>query len=78
VIGVDRNLVGGECPYYGCVPTTMIVRAAGALAETRRVNELAGRARADPDRAPVATRIRRRPPHPPDQVLEEWPQILPR
>jgi len=37
------KLVGGECPYWGCIPSKMMVRAAGALAETARVGSLAGR-----------------------------------
>ena len=24
---MDRHLVGGECPYYGCIPTKMMIRA---------------------------------------------------
>lgn len=36
----------------------MMVRAADALAEARRVPELAGGARVDTDFTPVATRIR--------------------
>ncbi|MQM27247.1 dihydrolipoyl dehydrogenase family protein [Glycomyces albidus] len=58
VIGVERRLVGGECPYYGCVPTKMMVRAADALAEAGRVAGLAGAADVSPDFAPVAQRIR--------------------
>ena len=42
VVGVERHLTGGECPYYGCIPSKMIVRAADALAEGRRVDQLAG------------------------------------
>src|SRR5258707_15804177 len=36
VTGVESRLVGGECPYYGCVPSKMMVRAANLIAETRR------------------------------------------
>ena len=35
VVAVDKHLVGGECPYYGCVPTKMMVRAADLVAESR-------------------------------------------
>lgn len=59
VLGVERELVGGECPYWGCVPTKMMVRAGDSLAEARRVSELAGSAGPIvPDWAPVAQRIR--------------------
>ena len=37
VVGVDRELVGGECPYWGCVPCKMMIRAADLLAEAGRV-----------------------------------------
>ncbi|MDG4827823.1 NAD(P)/FAD-dependent oxidoreductase [Solwaraspora sp. WMMD1047] len=58
VVGVEHNLVGGECPYWGCIPSKMMIRAGNALAEARRVDDLAGRARVEPDWTPVATRIR--------------------
>jgi pyruvate/2-oxoglutarate dehydrogenase complex dihydrolipoamide dehydrogenase (E3) component len=58
VVGVEARLVGGECPYYACVPTKMMIRAADAVAGARRVGDLAGSAEVHPDWAPVAARIR--------------------
>lgn len=57
VVGVERDLVGGECPFYGCIPSKMMVRAADALGEARRVDQLAGSAEVRPDWAAVATRV---------------------
>jgi pyruvate/2-oxoglutarate dehydrogenase complex dihydrolipoamide dehydrogenase (E3) component len=65
VLGVDAHLVGGECPYYGCIPSKMIIRGADVLAESRRVNEIAGRATDTPDFTPVANRIR-------DEATDDW------
>lgn len=59
VLGIERELVGGECPYWGCVPTKMMIRAADALAEARRVPALGGHiTQVVPDWGPVAARIR--------------------
>ena len=58
VIGIEEQLVGGECPYWGCVPSKMMVRAAGLLAEARRIPGMAGDASVSSDWAPVARRIR--------------------
>jgi len=65
VLGIERNLVGRECPYWGCIPSKMMLRAAGALAETARVGSLAGEAHAHPDYAPVVQRIR-------DEATDDW------
>jgi pyruvate/2-oxoglutarate dehydrogenase complex dihydrolipoamide dehydrogenase (E3) component len=57
VVAVDQHLVGGECPYYGCVPSKMMIRASSLLAEGRRVPGMAGNSVIEPDWAPVAKRI---------------------
>lgn len=58
VAGVEDRLVGGECPYWGCVPSKMMIRAGNLVTEGNRVNGMAGTAYVDPDWAPVAHRIR--------------------
>jgi pyruvate/2-oxoglutarate dehydrogenase complex dihydrolipoamide dehydrogenase (E3) component len=65
VVGIENRLVGGECPYWGCVPSKMMIRAANLLAETRRVDGMSGHAEATPDWAPVARRIR-------DEATDSW------
>ena len=58
VVGIEAGLVGGECPYWGCIPSKMMIRAAHTLAEARRVPGLAGTSTVTPDWGPVAARIR--------------------
>ena len=65
VVGIDAELVGGECPYWGCVPSKMMIRAANLLAEAGRIEEMAGHARVSADFAPVAKRIR-------DEATDSW------
>jgi pyruvate/2-oxoglutarate dehydrogenase complex dihydrolipoamide dehydrogenase (E3) component len=57
VVGVEKALVGGECPFYGCIPSKMIIRAADTLAEADRAATLAGRVDVSPDYALVANRV---------------------
>jgi pyruvate/2-oxoglutarate dehydrogenase complex dihydrolipoamide dehydrogenase (E3) component len=59
VIGIDGNLVGGECPYWGCVPSKMMIRAANLLTEGRRIAGMAGASTITPAWEPVAARIRK-------------------
>jgi pyruvate/2-oxoglutarate dehydrogenase complex dihydrolipoamide dehydrogenase (E3) component len=65
VAGVEARLVGGECPYWGCVPSKMMIRAANLLAEGRRIPGLAGSSQVHPDWAPVARRIR-------EEATDDW------
>lgn len=65
VVGVDAELVGGECPYWGCVPSKMMIRAADLVAEARRVTGMAGEADVRPDWEPVARRIR-------SEATDDW------
>jgi pyruvate/2-oxoglutarate dehydrogenase complex dihydrolipoamide dehydrogenase (E3) component len=65
VVGVERRLVGGECPYFGCVPTKMMIRAANLIAEARRVPGMAGSSEVTPDWKPVAKRIR-------EEATDSW------
>ena len=65
VVGIEAELVGGECPYWGCIPSKMMVRAADLLAEGRRIPGNAGSSVITPDWAPVARRIR-------DEATDSW------
>jgi pyruvate/2-oxoglutarate dehydrogenase complex dihydrolipoamide dehydrogenase (E3) component len=65
VVGLESRLVGGECPYWACIPSKMMIRAANLVAETRRVDGMAGTATVQPDWTPVAKRIR-------DEATDDW------
>ena len=65
VVGIEGRLVGGECPYYGCIPSKMMIRAGNSLAEGRRVRGLAGETDVRPDWVPVADRIR-------SEATDDW------
>jgi pyruvate/2-oxoglutarate dehydrogenase complex dihydrolipoamide dehydrogenase (E3) component len=65
VVGVEDRLVGGECPYYGCVPSKMMIAAAHVIADARKVPDFGGTSSVQPDWGPVARRIR-------DEATDDW------
>jgi pyruvate/2-oxoglutarate dehydrogenase complex dihydrolipoamide dehydrogenase (E3) component len=65
VAGIEARLLGGECPYWGCVPSKMMIRAADLLAEGTRIPGMAGTSTVRPDWRPVARRIR-------DEATDNW------
>ncbi|WP_435057736.1 dihydrolipoyl dehydrogenase family protein [Streptomyces sp. bgisy060] len=65
VVGVEAELVGGECPYWACIPSKMMIRAGNLLAEAGRIQGMAGQAEVTTDFAPVAARIR-------DEATDDW------
>ncbi len=65
VVGIEAELLGGECPYWGCIPSKMMIRAADLLAEAGRVNGMSGTSTVRPSWDPVATRIR-------DEATDDW------
>jgi pyruvate/2-oxoglutarate dehydrogenase complex dihydrolipoamide dehydrogenase (E3) component len=69
VVGVERRLVGGECPYYGCVPSKMMIRAANLLTEGRRIPGMAGSSQVTADWTQVAERIRK-------EATDDWDDRL--
>ncbi|APU43432.1 dihydrolipoyl dehydrogenase family protein [Streptomyces sp. TN58] len=64
-VGVEAELVGGECPYWACIPSKMMIRAGNLLAEARRIPGMAGRAEVTADFGQVAARIR-------DEATDDW------
>jgi pyruvate/2-oxoglutarate dehydrogenase complex dihydrolipoamide dehydrogenase (E3) component len=60
---VERELVGGECSFYACMPSKALLRPAQALAEARRVP---GAAQAAAGELDVAAVLRRR-----DEVVHD-------
>lgn len=65
VVGIEPELIGGECAYWACLPSKMMIRAANLLQEARRVNDMSGEAEVRPDWPRVARRVR-------EQVTGGW------
>jgi pyruvate/2-oxoglutarate dehydrogenase complex dihydrolipoamide dehydrogenase (E3) component len=58
VVGIEGRLIGGECPYWACIPTKVMIRSANLLAEARRADGRAGSVSVEPDWGLLAARIR--------------------
>lgn len=69
VVGIEAGLVGGECPYWGCIPSKMMIRAGHLLAEARRIHGMAGEAIVRPSWEPVARRIR-------EEATSDWDDTI--
>lgn len=65
VVGIEASLVGGECPYWACLPTKRMVRMGDLVAETRRADGLVGRTTVSPEWPVVAAQVR-------DEVTGGW------
>lgn len=61
---VERELVGGECSYWACMPSKALLRAGSAL---RAARDVAGAAPAVAGGVDVAAALRRR-----NEVVHEW------
>lgn len=59
VLAVDKHLAGGECPFYGCVPSKLMMRAATAVSQARQAPAIAGECDIRPDWQAVAARVAR-------------------
>lgn len=65
VVAIEAELVGGECPYWACVPSKMMLRSADLLAEGKRIPGIAGKSTVSADWTPVAKRIR-------EEATDSW------
>lgn len=58
VVGIEAALVGGECAYWACLPSKVMIRAADTIQEAYRVSKLAGNVKVTPNWDLVASQVR--------------------
>jgi pyruvate/2-oxoglutarate dehydrogenase complex dihydrolipoamide dehydrogenase (E3) component len=69
VVGIEAALVGGECPYWACIPSKRMLRAGNLIAEVGRARGVAGPVKAVPDWGLLASEIRA-------EVTGDWDDSL--
>lgn len=65
VTGIEARLIGGECPYFACLPTKSMIRSSNLLQEARRADGLVGAVDVTADWSLVAARVR-------DEITGGW------
>jgi pyruvate/2-oxoglutarate dehydrogenase complex dihydrolipoamide dehydrogenase (E3) component len=58
VVGIEPSLIGGECPFWACIPSKFMVGSANLVTRARQADGLVGRVQVEPDWGTVASRIR--------------------
>lgn len=58
VVGIEPRLIGGECPFWACIPSKFMVGSANLVEGARQADGLVGRVQVEPDWSTVASRIR--------------------
>jgi pyruvate/2-oxoglutarate dehydrogenase complex dihydrolipoamide dehydrogenase (E3) component len=65
VVGVEAALIGGECPYWACLPSKRMIRMANLVAEGRRGNGRVGDSQVTPSWRKLASQVR-------DEITGGW------
>lgn len=65
VVGIEPRLIGGECPFWACIPSKFMVGSANLVKGARRADGAVGRVQVEPDWSTVASRIR-------SQITGSW------
>lgn len=65
VVGIEERLIGGECPFWACLPSKSLIRSAGLVADARRADGLVGKVHVETDWSLIARRLR-------EEVTGDW------
>ena len=64
VVGIEANLVGGTCPFYGCLPSKVMIRGANLLKEADRIKNMSGHSNTSSNWKQIAGLVR--------QITGDW------